>query len=89
MLEEVINFGGLSCDGLNFRLSSLFSDLLASHEAKGTSSHSKVCKKGVREINGLFSSIHYDTRSGMFLVAGARGGLKEFPHESQADFLEC
>jgi hypothetical protein len=64
MLEEFSHYVGLSCDGFEGRLSSLFSDIIANHEAQGAGSHSKVGKKGVRDINGLFSSINYDARSG-------------------------
>jgi hypothetical protein len=55
---------GLSCDGSNHNIIPLFSDLLSKHEDQGKCSNSKVGKKGVREINGLFCSINYDTRSG-------------------------
>jgi len=64
MLEEFSHFVGLSCDGFEGRLSSLFSDIIANHDAKVASSRLKVGKKGVREINSLVSSINYDARNG-------------------------
>jgi len=63
MLEDSWYSVGLSCDGSNHNIMPLFSDLLSKHEDQGKCSSLKVGKKGVREINGLFCSINYDTRS--------------------------
>jgi hypothetical protein len=64
MLEDSWYSVGLSCDGSDHNIMPLFSNLLSKHEDQGKCSSSKVGKKGVREINGLFCSINYDTRSG-------------------------
>jgi hypothetical protein len=64
MLEDSWYSVGLSCDGSDHNIMPLFSNLLSKHEDQGKCSNSKVGKKGVREINGLFCSINYDTRSG-------------------------
>jgi hypothetical protein len=54
---------GLSCDGYEGKLSTLFADVIANNEEKGAVSVSTVEKKGTRELN-LFSSISNDFHSG-------------------------
>jgi hypothetical protein len=76
LLEEFSLFVGLSCDGFEGRLSTLFTDIIASNEAQGAGSRSKVGKKGVREINGLFSSINYDARSGSVSCGRNKGRIQ-------------
>jgi hypothetical protein len=58
LLEEFSLFVGLFCDGFEGRLSSLLTNIIASNEGQGAGFRSKVGKKGVRKINGLFSSIN-------------------------------
>jgi hypothetical protein len=64
MLEDSWYSVGLSCDGSNHNIMPLFSNFLSKHEDQRKCSNSKVGKKSVREINGLFCSTNYDTRSG-------------------------
>jgi hypothetical protein len=45
LLEEFSLFVSLSCDGFEGRLSTLFIDIIASNDAQGAGSRSKVGKK--------------------------------------------
>jgi hypothetical protein len=45
LLEEFSLFVGHSCDGFERRLLTLFTDIIASNEAQGAGSRSKVGKK--------------------------------------------
>jgi hypothetical protein len=55
---------GVSCDGDEERLSALFENMVESNSEKGTASSVRTGKKGMRELNSLFSSINYDAHSG-------------------------
>lgn len=63
---------GLSCDGHEGKLIALFEDILASNEKKAADSNSSVGKKGMRELNSLFSAINYDAHN----VSASRGRIK-------------
>jgi hypothetical protein len=76
ILRLVKNFGhfvGLSCDGYEGKLAALFEDILASNENKAAGSSSSVGKKGMRELNNLFSSINYDSHSGSASFGRSKG----------------
>jgi hypothetical protein len=49
---------GLSCDGYEGKLSALFEDIIASNSGKVSGSSPRAGKKGMRELNNLFSSIN-------------------------------
>jgi hypothetical protein len=51
---------GLSCDGYEGKLSALFEEIIASNSGKVSGTSSRANKKGMRELNNLFSSINYD-----------------------------
>jgi hypothetical protein len=71
ILRLVKNFGhfvGLSCDGYEGKLAALLEDILASNEKKAA-----VGKKGMRELNSLFSSINYDVHSGSASLGRSKG----------------
>jgi hypothetical protein len=88
LLEEFNLFMGLSCDGFEGRLSSLFIDIIANNEGQGAGSRSKVGKK-CEKLMVCSAPSTTTLAMAMFLVVGTRGGFKEVLHESQVDFLEC
>jgi hypothetical protein len=55
---------GLSCDGYEGKLSALFEEIIASNSEKILGSSPRASKKGMRELNNLFSSVNYDAHSG-------------------------
>ena len=55
---------GISCDGYEGKLSALFEEIIANNSGKVSGSSPRACKKGMRELNNLFSSINYDAHSG-------------------------
>ena len=70
------NFGhfvGPSCDGYEGKLAALLEDILASNEKKAAGSNSSVGKKGMRELNSLFSSINYDVHSDSASLGRSKG----------------
>lgn len=54
----------------------MFTYIIVSNEVQGAGSCSKVGEKGVREINGLFSSINYDARSGNVSRGRSKGRIQ-------------
>lgn len=76
LLEEFSLFVSLSCDGFEGRLSTLFIDIIASNDAQGAGSRSKLGKKGVRELNSLFNSINYDAHNGNTSRGRNRGRIQ-------------
>jgi hypothetical protein len=55
---------GVSCDGYEGKLSALFEEIIANNSEKTFGSSSRASKKGMRELNNLFSSVNYDAHSG-------------------------
>jgi hypothetical protein len=55
---------GVSCDGFEGKLSALFEEIIASNSEKMFGSSPRARKKGMRELNNLFSSVNYDAHSG-------------------------
>jgi hypothetical protein len=55
---------GVSCDGYEGKLSALFEEIIASNSEKTFGSSPRASKKGMRELNNLFSSVNYDAHSG-------------------------
>jgi len=55
---------GITCDGSEGQISTLYENLIASHDKKVTGFSPKSGNKGTRELNRLFSSVNYDAHSG-------------------------
>jgi hypothetical protein len=55
---------GITCDGSEGQISTLYEDMIASHVKKESGFSSKLGIKGTRELNRLFCSINYDAHSG-------------------------
>lgn len=55
---------GVSCDGYEGKLSALFEEIIESNSEKIFGSSPRASKKGMRELNNLFSSVNYDAHSG-------------------------
>jgi hypothetical protein len=71
--EEFSHFVGLLCDGFEGKLLALFADIVASNAVQGEGSCSNAGKRGMRELNSLFSSINYDAHSGNASCQRKRG----------------
>jgi hypothetical protein len=73
LVKDFGHFVGLSCDGYEGKMAAFFEDILASNENKAAGSSSSVGKKGMRELNSLFSSINYDAHSGSASLGRIKG----------------
>jgi hypothetical protein len=74
--KDLSHLVGVSCDGDDDRLSALFENMVECNSENGLVSSVRTGKKGMRELNGLFSSINYDAHSG----SSSRGRNKARAH---------
>jgi hypothetical protein len=64
LVEEFNLFVGLTCDGFEEKLLTLFANIIASNTNEGEGCSSSTGKKGMRELNNFFCFINYDAHSG-------------------------
>jgi hypothetical protein len=55
---------GITCDGSEGQISTLYENLIDSHDKKVTGSSPKSVNKGTRQLNRLFCSVNYEAHSG-------------------------
>jgi hypothetical protein len=64
---------GITCDGSEGRILTLFENLIASHDKKVTGSSPKLVNKGTRELNRLFCFVNYEAHSGSSFSGRRKG----------------
>jgi hypothetical protein len=55
---------GITCDGSEGQISTLYENLITSHDKKVKGSSPKSVNKGTRELNRLLCSVNYEAHSG-------------------------